>query len=66
MAFTSAEHAVWWVVLGLGAGIAALALLSTGRWARDTAARAAALFEVVDTGSPAGSPPAVLARARGR
>ncbi len=66
VAFTGAGHAVWWMVLGLGIGIAALALLSTGRWARDTAARAAALFEVVDTGSPAGPPRAVLARARGR
>jgi predicted MFS family arabinose efflux permease len=64
-AFTSAGHAVWWTVLGLGASIAALALLSTGRWARDTAVRAAALFEAVDAGPPAGPPRAVLARARG-
>jgi EmrB/QacA subfamily drug resistance transporter len=40
-AFTSAEHGVWWLVLGLGAAILGLGLLSTGRWARDTAARAA-------------------------
>jgi EmrB/QacA subfamily drug resistance transporter len=53
-AFTSAEHAVWWLVLGLGAAIAALGLLSTGRWAADTAARAAALFAGVDTGAAAG------------
>ena len=33
-AFTSAEHGVWWMVLGLGVGRSALALLSTGRWAR--------------------------------
>ncbi|MGH3381644.1 MAG: hypothetical protein ACRDP6_43645, partial [Actinoallomurus sp.] len=49
-AFTGAEHGVWWLVLGLGAGILALGLLSTGRWASGTAARAAALFEGVDTG----------------
>ena len=49
-AFTGAAHGVWWMVLGLGLGIAALGLLSTGRWARGTAARAAALFEGVDTG----------------
>ena len=30
-AFSSAEHAVWWTVLGLGTGILMLALLSTGR-----------------------------------
>jgi predicted MFS family arabinose efflux permease len=52
MAFTSAEHAVWWLVLGLGAGLAALGLLSTGRWALATAGRAAALFEEMDQGRP--------------
>ena len=65
MAFTSAAHAVWWTVLGLGAGIVVLALLSTERWALDTAARAATLFEGVDAGSAAGAPRAVLTHARG-
>jgi MFS family permease len=41
-AFTSAARGVWWMVLGLGAGIAVLALATAGR--------AAALFEVVDQG----------------
>jgi EmrB/QacA subfamily drug resistance transporter len=50
MPFTSAEHGVWWLVLGLGIGILALGLLSTGRWALATAGRAAALFETVDRG----------------
>ena len=49
-AFTSAEHGVWWLVLGLGVGILVLGLLSTGRWALATAGRAAALFEEVDPG----------------
>ena len=44
-AYTSAEHGVWWLVLGLGVGIVALALLSTGRGALQSATRAAALFE---------------------
>jgi MFS family permease len=48
---TSAEHGVWWLVLGLGVGILVLGLLSTGRWALDTARRAAALFEEVDRGA---------------
>ncbi len=39
---------MWWLLLGLGVGILALGLLSTGRWACDTAARAATLFEQVD------------------
>jgi Na+/melibiose symporter-like transporter len=51
MAFTNAAHGVWWMVLGLGLGIGVLGLVSTGRWARGTAARAAALFEEVDRGA---------------
>jgi EmrB/QacA subfamily drug resistance transporter len=50
-AFTGAAHGVWWMVLGLGAVILALGLLSTGRWALGTAGRAAALFEEVDRGA---------------
>jgi hypothetical protein len=50
-AFTGAEHGVWWLVLGLGVGVLLLGLLSTGRRALDTAARAAALFEEVDRGA---------------
>jgi EmrB/QacA subfamily drug resistance transporter len=53
MAFTSAAHGVWWMVLGLGLGVLALGLVSTGRWAQDSAGRAAALFEEVDRGVPA-------------
>ena len=49
-ALTGAEQAVWWLVLGLGAGIGVLGLLSTGRWASGTARRAAALFEELDRG----------------
>ena len=47
-AFTSSAHDVWSMILGLGVGIVILALLSSGRWARGTAGRAAALFEEVD------------------
>jgi EmrB/QacA subfamily drug resistance transporter len=50
-AFTSAEQGVWWLVLGLGVGVLLLGLLSTGRRALDTAARAAALFDEVDRGA---------------
>jgi len=50
-AFTGAAHGAWWMVLGLGAVILALGLLSTGRWALATAGRAAALFEGVDRGA---------------
>jgi EmrB/QacA subfamily drug resistance transporter len=50
-AYTSAEQAVWWLLLGLGVGILVLGLLSTGRWARGTARRAATRFEEVEPGS---------------
>ncbi|MFB9835480.1 MFS transporter [Actinoallomurus acaciae] len=49
-AYTGAEHRVWWLILALGAGILTLGLVSTGRRARNTAARAAASFDGVDTG----------------
>lgn len=52
-AYTGAEHGVWWLVLALGAAILTLGLLSTGRRAQATAARAAALFEQVDQGAHA-------------
>ncbi|MFJ2134748.1 MFS transporter [Streptomyces sp. NPDC087845] len=55
-AFISAEHGVWWMVLGLGLGIAVLGLLSTGRWALGTAALTAALFEEVDRGTDRTAP----------
>ncbi|MFD1547673.1 hypothetical protein [Nonomuraea guangzhouensis] len=57
-AYIRAEHGVWWLVLGLGTGILILGLLSTGRWASDTAGRAAALFEAVDRGADLGEHPA--------
>jgi EmrB/QacA subfamily drug resistance transporter len=49
-AYTDAAHGVWWLAVGLGIGVVALALLSTGRWAMETATRAATLFEEVDRG----------------
>jgi EmrB/QacA subfamily drug resistance transporter len=52
-AYTDAEHGVWWLTFALGLGVLALGLLSTGNRARDTAVRAAALFEEVDQGTGA-------------
>jgi EmrB/QacA subfamily drug resistance transporter len=45
MPFTSAEHGVWWIVVGLGLVIFALGLITTSRWALGSAQRAAALFD---------------------
>jgi EmrB/QacA subfamily drug resistance transporter len=50
-AFTDAERGLWWMVLGLGAGIVLMALASTGRRARAAAIRSAALFEEADRGN---------------
>lgn len=47
-AYMEASHIVWWMVLGLGIGLALLALLSTGSWAKSTAPDAAALFSELD------------------
>ncbi|MUN38859.1 DHA2 family efflux MFS transporter permease subunit [Actinomadura litoris] len=51
--FTHAERGVWWLVTGLGVGLVALCLLSTGRRARESARRTAALFDEVEGGSAA-------------
>jgi hypothetical protein len=61
-AFSGAAQGVWWLVLGLAVGILVLGLLSTGRWALDTARRAAALFEEVDRGADLPGPPSSVAR----
>ena len=57
--FTSATHAVWWLLILLGIAIVALGLLSTGAKAKESAARIAYLLDaapVID--SPAIGTPA--------
>jgi EmrB/QacA subfamily drug resistance transporter len=34
--FAEASHAGWWIIVGLGAAVLVLALVTTGRWARST------------------------------
>jgi EmrB/QacA subfamily drug resistance transporter len=46
--FTAASHLGWWIVAGCGAMVLALAILTTGRWARATAAVVAASFTTAD------------------
>ncbi len=43
-AFPAATHVSWWIVIGIGACIVALGLISTSAWARGTARRTARLF----------------------
>ncbi len=42
--FAAATHPAWWIIVGLGVLILALALVTTGAWARATARRAADAF----------------------
>ncbi|MEV7096422.1 MFS transporter [Amycolatopsis sp. NPDC051045] len=50
----STAAGLWWLVAGLGAGLLALALLSTGRRAAGSARRAAALFDELSLPRPTG------------
>jgi hypothetical protein len=40
-AFASASRVGWWIVTGCGAAVLAVGMLTSGRWARATAARTA-------------------------
>ncbi len=43
--FTAATHAYWWLVVGLGALVVALGVVSTSAWAKETAKRIARLLD---------------------
>ena len=43
--FTDASRAAWWVIAGCGCAVALLGVVTTGKWARATAARTAALLD---------------------
>ncbi|MEU9124181.1 MFS transporter [Streptomyces sp. NPDC048506] len=49
--FIAAGHPAWWIITGCGAAVLLLGALTTGPWARTTAARTAALFEEEARGS---------------
>jgi Na+/melibiose symporter-like transporter len=44
LGFAAASHAGWWIIAGCGAAILLLGLVTSGRWARSTAERAAGLL----------------------
>jgi hypothetical protein len=44
--------------VGVGVGVLVLGLVSTGRWAQDTAHRAGLRFDEVEHGAPAAGKPA--------
>jgi EmrB/QacA subfamily drug resistance transporter len=54
--FPHATHVSWWIIVGLGALICVLGALTTTRWARDTARRAAAQFSADDLAPTAAAP----------
>jgi hypothetical protein len=61
--FVAASQACWWIVAGCGVVIVMLGIITTGQWARDTAARTAARLEPADQTPPADqAPPARPAR----
>ncbi|MFD9204908.1 MFS transporter [Streptomyces sioyaensis] len=44
-AFLAAARPAWWIIAGCGAAVLLLGVLTTGRWAQETARRTAALFD---------------------
>jgi EmrB/QacA subfamily drug resistance transporter len=52
LGFVDASHAGWWIIAGCGVAILALGLLTTGRWARETAERTAAGLMPTNAGVP--------------
>ncbi|WP_329236192.1 MFS transporter [Actinoallomurus sp. NBC_01490] len=54
--FASASHTGWWLVTAYGLVVLVLGMVTTGRWARATAARAAGRFSTDDTARVAAEP----------
>lgn len=51
--FIAASHADWYLLAGCGAAVFVLGLVTTSRWALDTATRTAAIFEPTEPRTPA-------------
>ncbi|RXS77806.1 DHA2 family efflux MFS transporter permease subunit [Streptomyces sp. TM32] len=51
-AFLAAARPAWWIIAGCGAAVLLLGVLTTGRWAQETARRTAALFDDGGTREP--------------
>ncbi|MEY9966037.1 EmrB/QacA subfamily drug resistance transporter [Streptacidiphilus sp. MAP12-16] len=50
--FTQASHIGWWITVGCGLAVLVLGILTTGAWARGTAARNAARLAPSDSRTP--------------
>jgi EmrB/QacA subfamily drug resistance transporter len=55
-AFAPASHVGWWIVTGCGAAVLAVGMLTSGRWARATAARTAGRLMADEPRIPASAP----------
>jgi EmrB/QacA subfamily drug resistance transporter len=55
-AFASASRVGWWIVTGCGAAVLAVGMLTSGRWARATAARTAGRLMSDEPRIPASTP----------
>ncbi|HEV2240576.1 MAG TPA: MFS transporter [Streptosporangiaceae bacterium] len=56
LGFAGASHVGWWIIAGCGAAIFLLGLVTSGRWARGTAERAAALLIPPEAKIPVSAP----------
>jgi EmrB/QacA subfamily drug resistance transporter len=56
--FTQASLPAWWIIVGCGAAVLVLGLVTTGRWAAATAARTAGRITSGDTRAPVTAFPA--------
>ena len=54
--FAQASHVGWWIVTGCGAAVLVVGLVTSGRWARGTAARTADRLMSDEVRVPAGTP----------
>ncbi len=54
--FASASHVGWWIIAGCGAAVLAVGLLTSGQWARRTAAATADRLAPASTKIPAAAP----------
>jgi EmrB/QacA subfamily drug resistance transporter len=54
--FPAASHPAWWLITAYGLGVLGLGIMTTGRWARATAARTAERLTVADPKVPLETP----------
>jgi EmrB/QacA subfamily drug resistance transporter len=56
LGFAEASHVGWWIITGSGVAVLAVAVLTSGRWARGTAERTASQLMPASPKVPAGTP----------